>query len=350
VPDNKASPRRNKITIRQIADRAGVSIATVSRVLNDHGDVSAETRETVWKVSKEYGYNIARGQKTNREGTGLIALTMPFTAPEYFALILAGAAEALTEHGFRIVLCPTRHDRDREKSLLDELSHGATDGALLVLPEESHEELRSLSDHGYRFVIVDPLERPDSNLPTVSAAHSSAAMQATRHLLGLGHTRIAAITGPTRSMASVERLRGYHAALAGAGIMPTQDLEVQADFLVEGGKQAARKLLQLPERPTGIVAFNDDMAIGAMQTAGEFSLSVPRDISVVGIDDNREASLVTPPLTTVKQPLVEMGRMAVSILTRILENHQFEPLHVELATTLIVRQSTGPCPAKARTV
>ena len=347
MSNNETPSRRSKITIRQIADKAGVSIATVSRVLNDHGDVSAETRESVWKVAKEYGYSIARGQKNNRTGTGLIAVTMPFTAPEYFALILAGAAEALTEHGFRIVLCPTRHDRDREKSLLEELSHGATDGALLVLPEESHEELRSLSDHGYRFVIVDPLERPDSNLPTVSAAHSSAAMQATRHLIGLGHHRIAAITGPNRSMASIERLRGYHAALAGAGIMPTQELEIQSDFLVDGGRKAARQLFRLSSPPTAIIAFNDDMAVGAMQAAREFSLSIPKDVSIVGIDDNREASLVTPPLTTVKQPLVEMGRMAVSILTRILENHQLEPLHVELATTLVVRESTGPCPVKS---
>ena len=343
---NKTPRQRKEVTIRQIADKAGVSIATVSRVLNNHGDVSDETRDNVWEVARKYGYKIARGHNNSRSGTGLIAVTMPYTAPEYFALILAGAAEALTEQGFRIVLCPTRHDRDRERSLLEELSHGATDGALLVLPEESHEELRSLSENDYKFVIVDPLERPASDIPTVSAAHSSAAMQATRHLIGLGNTRIAAITGPTRSMASIERLRGYHAALAGIGILPDPSLEQAADFLVTGGKQAALKLLGLQNRPTAIIAFNDDMAIGAMQAARELRLEIPKNLSVVGIDDNRESSLVTPALTTVKQPLVEMGRMATSILIRILDNRQFEPLHIELATNLVVRDSTGPCPSK----
>ena len=342
MPTAGAPPPRQRPTIRQIADLASVSIATVSRVMNGHADVSRETREAVQRVAREHGYDLGRASMSARFVTGLIGVTMPFTAPAYFGAILSGATEALAERDMRIVLCPTRYDHDRERSLLERLSHGATDGALLVQPEESADELATLSEHGYRFVVVDPLEWPGDGVPVVSAAHGSAAMQATHHLVSLGHRRIGAITGPLGWMATVGRLRGYHAGLAGAGVLPDPRLEIVADFQVAGGRTAAERLLGLAQPPTAILAFNDDMAIGALQAAAGAGLDVPRDLSVVGIDDVPEAVLVTPALTTVRQPLAEMGRMAVSLLLRLLEHQQYEPLHVELATSLVVRASTAP--------
>jgi LacI family transcriptional regulator len=238
------------------------------------------------------------------------------------------------------VLCPTEHEHDREVSLLERLMHGTTDGALLVLPEETNDELESLLNHGYRFVVVDPLKQLNERIPAVSAANSSGANQAIKHLLGLGHRRIGAITGPSSWLATEERRGGYHAALASAGIMPDPALEVASDFQVEGGIEAAGRLLDAAERPTAIFAFNDNLAIGAMHAARVRGLRLPEDLSIVGFDDLEWTQHITPPLTTVRQPLAEMGRMAVSLLTRLLDNQSFEALHVELATRFIVRGST----------
>jgi LacI family transcriptional regulator len=271
----------------------------------------------------------------------LVGLTVPMIHPSYFSVIVAGVAEALYERDMRIVLCPTLHEHDREVSLLERLMHGTTDCGLLILPEESSAELSDLMDHGYRFVVVDPRKPIDERVPTVSAAHATGADTAVRHLIGLGHRRIAAITGPNGWMATEERRRGYAAALAAAGIPPENELVVESNFDVDGGRRAASELLSLARPPSAIFAFNDQLAIGAMQAALERGLRVPDDLSIVGFDDTAEAELVVPPLTTVRQPLAEMGRMAVSLLVRLLENQSFEALHVELATQLIVRGSTA---------
>jgi LacI family transcriptional regulator len=331
-------------TIREIAALAGVSTATVSRVVNRSGYVSQETRRVVEQVVREHGYSAnrsARGLSAGR--TGLVGVTVPRIHPAYFSVIVSGVTEALYEHDMRVVLCPpTLHEHDREVSLLERLMHGTADGALLVLPEESGSELRTLMDHGFRFVVLDPRERLDARVPTVSAAHMAGADLATAHLLELGHRRIAAITGPRGWMAADERLRGYQAALAGAGVLPDPSLVIESNFQVDGGRAAAAALLDLAEPPTAIFAFNDQLAIGAMQSALERGLRVPDELSIVGFDDTAEAEIVTPRLTTVHQPLAEIGRMGVSLLTRLLENQRLEALHVELETKLVKRGSTAP--------
>jgi LacI family transcriptional regulator len=339
----------DRVTIREIADRAGVSIATVSRVMNGRGDVSDETRELVSRIIRENGYTVnrsARGLSAGR--TGLVGLLVPLVFPQYFSFILAGAAEALAEQDLRVVLSPTGHVHEREVSLLDRLMHGLTDGALIVLPEESSEELERFLDQGYRFVVVDPRLPLDERIPSVSAAHTSGAHLAMGHLLELGHRRIAAITGPRGWVATEDRRRGYHAALAAAGILPPPELEVASDFEIGGGVEAAGALLDLPEPPTAIFAFNDNIAIGTIQAARARGIRVPEDLSVVGFDDIEHATIVTPALTTVRQPLAEMGRTAVSLLIRLLERQRFETLHLELATRLVVRDSTAPPPTLRR--
>jgi LacI family transcriptional regulator len=339
----QVAPRR--LTIRQIAELAGVSIATVSRVLNGRGDVSDETRDLVSKVIRENGYTAnrsARGLSAGR--SGLVGVLVPLVYPAYFSGILAGAAEALAELDLQIVLSPTGGEHDREVSVLDRL-HGVTDGSLMILPEESSEELVRLLDGGYRFVVLDPLMPLDQRIPSVSAAHTSGANQAMRHLLELGHRRIAQITGPRGWLATEDRRRGYYAALASAGILPDPALEVESIPEIPPGREAADHLLDLPDPPTAIFAFNDNIAIGAIQAARARGLNVPEDLSVVGFDDVEGATIVTPALTTVRQPLAEMGRTGVSLLNRLLERQRFETLHVELATRLVVRESTGLAPA-----
>jgi len=332
----------HRVTIREIADQAGVSIATVSRVLNGRGDVSDETRDSVTRIIRDHGYTAnrhARGLSAGR--TGLVGVLVPLVFPQYFSFILAGAAEALAEQDLRVVLSPTGAVHEREVSLLDRLMHGLTDGALIVLPEESSEELARFLDQGYRFVVIDPRLPLDERIPSVSAAHTSGAHLAMGHLLELGHRRIAAITGPRGWVATEDRRRGYLAALAAAGILPRPELVVPSNFEIGGGVEAAEYLLDLPEPPTAIFAFNDNIAIGVTQVARARGLRVPEDVSVVGFDDIEHATIVTPALTTVRQPLAEMGRTAVSLLMRLLERQRFETLRVELATRLVVRDSTA---------
>ncbi|HSP71025.1 MAG TPA: LacI family DNA-binding transcriptional regulator [Gaiellaceae bacterium] len=334
---------QSRPTIREVASAAGVSIATVSRVLNGRPDVAPQTREAVLRAVRDRGFATNRSARALSGGrTGLVGFTLPIVHAAYFSSILSGAAEALYEQDMRLVLCPTLHEHEREVTLLDRLMHGTTDGAVLTLPEESNEELKALQRLGYPFVVVDPRVPLDEGIPAVSAAHGSGGRAATEHLLSLGHRRIAAITGPAGWMASTERLNGYRAALAAAGVMPDPVLVVESSFEIDGGERAAAELLALPDPPTAIFGFNDNIAIGAMRAARARGLRVPDDLSVVGFDDSEHAAIAVPALTTIRQPLAELGRMAVSLLLRLLEHQRVESLSVELATRLVVRESTAP--------
>ena len=334
-----------RATIREIASAAGVSIATVSRVLNERPGVAAETRGAVLRVVRDHGFTANRSARALSGGrTGLIGVMLPIVAAPYFASILAGASEALYEQDMRMVMCPTLHHHEREVTLLDRLMHGTTDGAVLMLPEESNEELKQLRRKGYAFVIVDPRETLDEGIPAVSAANASGARAATEHLLSLGHRRIGAISGPARlprQHRAPGRLRG---AMAAAGVLPDPALVLESTFDIEGGAKAAARLLDAADPPTAIFAFNDNTAIGALRVARERGIRVPEDLSIVGFDDSELSAIVTPALTTVRQPLAEMGRMAVSLLFRILDGQRLEALHIELKTRLIVRDSTARVP------
>jgi LacI family transcriptional regulator len=343
-PDQKF---RGRATIRDIADLAGVSIATVSRVLNDRPDVAPETRETVMQVVRKHGFTTNRGARGLSSGrTGIVGLTLPLVNDSYFGPILSGASEALYEQDMRIMLCPTLHEHDREVSLLDRLSRGTTDGAILMLPEESTSELLHLQEIGYPIVVVDPREAPPDGIPCVSAMHSTGAKLATEHLLQLGHRNIAAIGGAPGWYANDERVIGFRAALAAARLLPDPDMILYSDWSIPTGEQAAEDLLSRPDRPTAIFCFNDNVAIGALNVARRMGVRVPEDLSIVGFDDTFQATIVRPNLTTVRQPLAELGRLGVSLLTRLIEGQRLDAMRIELATTLVVRDSTGPAPPR----
>jgi LacI family transcriptional regulator len=271
-----------------------------------------------------------------------VGALVPVVYDLYFSAIVAGVAEAAYQHEMGLALWPTEHQHAREVSLLDRLTRGAADGAVLILPEQSSEELARALDNSCPFVVVDPLLALDVRVPCVSAAHRSGADQAMEHLLALGHRRIAAITGPPGWVATEERRAAYRAALADAGIARDPALEVEADFQFEPGEVAAGSLLDLPKPPTAIFALSDAMAIGAMGAARQRGVRVPEDLSIVGFDDLKYATIVAPGLTTVRQPLAEMGRTAVGLLLRLMEPRRTGPLHIELPTRLVVRDSTGP--------
>jgi LacI family transcriptional regulator len=276
------------------------------------------------------------------ERTGLIGVLVPLIYDAYFSAMLEGIAEAAYQHELRAVLSPTQHDHEREVSLLGRHVRGVADGVLIVLPEASSAELERLLNDRYPFVVLDPLQPLVPSIPCVSVANRSGADQAMRHLLELGHRRIAAITGPPGWVATEGRRDGYRAALAAAGIASEPALEVEADFQIEPGAEAAANLLELPDPPTAIFAFSDSIAIGAVRAARERGLRVPEDLSIVGFDDVSHATIVTPALTTVRQPLNDMGRTAVGLLVRLLERRRLGSLQIELPTRLVVRGSTAP--------
>src|SRR5437763_2867014 len=239
---------RSRAAIRDIAALAGVSVATVSRVLNGRPDVSPATRETVLRHIRDLGYVSNRNARALASGrTGLIGLTVPYVGGHFFAEIVAGAAEALYERDARLVVCPTRHEHHRELSLLERLMHGTTDGALLVLPSESSDELASLHQQDYPFVVVDPALPVDDGIPVVAAPNWAGARMATEHLIALGHERIGFITGPATWCASADRLAGYQSALLAARLPILLELVCEGDFTIASGHRAAHHLLALPD-------------------------------------------------------------------------------------------------------
>lgn len=339
----RVGARRSRTAIRDIAALAGVSVATVSRVLNGRPDVSAATRETVLRHIREVGYVSNRSARALAGGrTGLIGLTVPHMRGEYFVDIVAGVVAALDERDARVVVCPTRNEHDREVSLLARLMHGTTDGGLLILPSESPTELTELRARGYPFVVIDPPMALDESIPVVAASNWAGGRTATEHLIALGHGRIGIITGPAGWSASADRLAGYHSALLGAGLPLVPELVRESDFTIHGGYRAAHDLLSLPARPTAIFALNDNMAVGVLRAAREWRLEVPGELTVVGFDDVELAAVTTPALTTVRQPLEELGRVGVTMLYRLLEGQPLDVTRVELSTRLVVRCSSAP--------
>jgi LacI family transcriptional regulator len=332
------------VTVRDLAAHTGVSIATVSRALNDQAHVAPETRELVQRAVTELGGRPGPRRRSAPRTTGAIYLRCPYLLTDYFGLIVSSIAETLDLHGRPVVL--NAGEAAQHAPVLPTLpDRPGIDGAIVVLPPERGEELVALQSAGFPFVIVDPREEVPRDIAAVSAAHFAGARSLTGHLVELGHRRIGVLAGPDNWLASGARRAGHNSALADAGVLPDPALVLPGEPTVHFGHVAARRLLTRADRPTALVCFNDKAASGALAAAAELGLRVPDDLSVAGFDDIDLAEATSPRLTTVRQPLQEMGRIAVSLLMRLLERHRLDALHVELATELIVRASTGPVPA-----
>jgi len=333
---------QQRSTIRDVALEAGVSTATVSRVLNGSPKVSAGTRAVVLGAMERHGFTARRRRSRAMPLRDLVAVRCPYTLTDYFGVILSGVARSLRLRGKGLFLSAEAEEGD-EASLAELLRPEMTDGAVLILPPEPSAKLLDLRAQGYPFVVIDPRTALPADIAAVSAAHLTGSRLATEHLIKLGHRRIAAIAGPLNWIATDGRLLGYRAALAATGhLAPEELVQVGGEPTIAHGLEAARRLLDLPDRPTGIVAFNDKIAIGAMEAAAERNLRVPEDLSVVGFDDLDLSRVVVPHLTTVRQPLEEMARLGVELLIRLIERREIHTLHIELATELVVRSSTAP--------
>ena len=337
LPVTRGRPPGALATVREIAAEAGVSIATVSRVLNGHPNVTAHTRKLVHNAASKLNGR----PRLFRPELRTIYVRCPYILTDYFGLIVSSIAETLELHDRQMIL------NAGEPS---QASHPLTDlpnwrnigGAILILPPEETEEIAALRMRYHAFVVVDPRTPLPDEIVAVSAAHFSGARQITSHLVNLGHRRIGVIAGPSEWTATDARLAGHAAALVDVGVLSSPSLIRYGHPTVDDGYFLARDFLDKPDRPTAIVGFNDKIAVGVLRAATERGLRVPEDLSITGFDDIELGRITSPALTTVAQPLQEMGRMAVTLLMRLQERHRLDTLRVDLATKLIVRGSTGP--------
>jgi LacI family transcriptional regulator len=336
-----------RVTISAIAREAGVSVPTVSRVLNGRSDVAPGTRERVEELLRRHGYRrrVSRGQAR----ASLIDLVFNDLDSPWAVEIIRGVEEAAHDAGVGTVVSAVHRRPDSVRRWLQNLRARATDGVIMVTSELTPSLYGQLRRLAIPMVLVDPEGVPALDVPTIGATNWVGGLRATEHLLALGHRRIGLIAGPPRMLCSRARLDGYRAALDAAGIGFDPQLMYEGDFYPEGGFRGGTALLGLAEPPTAVFAASDQMAFGVYEAARQHGLRVPDELSIVGFDDLPESRWSAPPLTTVRQPLAEMGLLAARTVLRLAQGEPVETPRVELATELVLRHSTAaPDPGRAR--
>lgn len=329
--------------MRDVAERAGVSVTSVSHVINHTRRVSDDLRERVLLAMDELGYQPnALARSLRRKETHTLGVIVPNSADPFFGEVTRGVEDTCFEQGYSIILCNSDSDLAKELHYTNVLSEKRVDGILFVAAGgKSTEHIHSLKNQGTPLVVVDR-HVPDLTLDVVLVNNAWGGWLATRHLIDLGHRRIGCITGPSDLTLSAERVTGYRRALQEAGLPVDESLIVKGDFQFESGYRAALYFLGLHPPPTAIFANNDLMAAGVINAALKLGCAVPADLSVVGFDDVPLASFVYPLLTTVAQPKYDMGVVAITMLLERLNNPDMPPRQTLLETQLIVRDSTAP--------
>jgi LacI family transcriptional regulator len=332
---------RNRVTIAQVAETAGVSVSTVSKVLNGNADVSAATRQRVQSLLLERGY-----ERRNSSRTGappLVDLVFAELESPWAMEIVHGAVAAASDAGLTVALT-SLSDGSEERSWLDHVSARGTRGVILLLARLGQREQAELRSRGLPFAVVDPRGEPDPSVTTVGATNWSGGFTATRHLIDLGHRRVGVISGPTDLLCSRARMDGYRSAMEAAGLALDPDLMQWGDFHVDGGFKEAMAMLALPHPPTAIFAGSDLQALGVLEAARVQHVRVPNQLSLVGFDDLPLSRWTSPPLTTVRQPLSEMAATAVRLVLAQGRGEAVEGRSIELATSLVTRETTSPYP------
>ncbi len=330
-----------RVTISQVAEEAGVSAMTVSNVLNGKPGASEETRRRVIEVSERLGYQrnvAARSLKSGR--TGLVGVMTLDLTNQYGLEIVRGIADELAVAEQEVLINATYQDAVRERERVEFLARGLVDGVLMVAPALEDETVELLKRRGLPCVIIDP-RRQDVPLPRVTVENYHGARLGAQHLIDLGHTRIAYIKGGLDLESTHQRFQGYCDALRLAGIEVDERLVVSCDFSYAVGFRAVSTLLK-EHAPTAVLAGADLMAFGAIDAARAQGLTVPGDFSVVGFDDLPQAGQSFPGLTTVRQPLHDMGQKAARALLSLMDGQGLVMDHIRLPTELVVRNSTAP--------
>jgi LacI family transcriptional regulator len=330
-----------KITIMDVAAISGVSYGTVSRVINDDPHVKAETRVRVLQAMEQLGYTVNRQARSLAGGrSNVVGVLVPDLGTGYIGEIMRGIDAELGNYAYDLMLFTTHRTAAKEASYVTNLAGGMVDGLLLVLPRNPADYIGTLIKRGFPFVLIDH-QGNGLDCPAVGATNWQGAYQATEYLIGKGHTAIGFITGSMDLGASVDRLEGYKASLRTNHIPFNACLVYEGNYDQTDGYTGALHLLELPDPPTAIFASNDAMAMGVMDAVRSKSLRIPEDISIIGFDDIPQAALVRPALTTVRQPLEQMGRVAAQYLLDTLKDPGKKSNRIELPTELIVRNSVS---------
>src|SRR5512147_2667774 len=341
----KAVP--SKVTIVEVAEKAGVSLGTVSRVMNNDSHVAPETRERVSSVMREMGYvanRQARGLKGSR--TNVIGILAPDLGTGYIGEILHGVDTELGLNQLDLMLFTTHRTAVKEANYVANMVQGMVDGLLVILPRNPADYTGTLTSRNFPFALIDH-QGTGNPCPAVGATNWQGGYNATEYLIKLGHKRIGFITGSMDLGAALDRLEGYKSALRVHHLPEDPQLIYEGAFHQTDGYAGGSALLDLENPPTAIFASNDVMAMGAMDAIRGRGLRIPEDVSILGFDDIPQSAMVRPALTTVRQPLEHMGRLATQMLIDQLKNPDKEIGRIELPTQLIARNSTSSPKDKA---
>jgi DNA-binding LacI/PurR family transcriptional regulator len=334
------------VTIRDVAERAGVAVSTVSAVINSTAPTSDATRHRVEQAIVELGFEPdGNARNLRRQRAYAVGLMVPDVTNPFFILVARGVEDVLRDHDTMLVLCSTDFEPEREAHYARLLRARRLDGVIhdsgLGVVSTALRELAEAN----RVVLVD--ERiPGLELPFVGSDNRRAARIGANHVLDQGHRKVAVVSGPKALWTAEQRLAGYREALVAHGVNPDQVPVVAGDYREESGRAAAAKLLGVPEsdRPTAILAANDLMAVGVLQYCLTNGIGVPEQVSIIGFDDIPISSLVSPGLTTMRQPAHEMGRTAAEILLSYLAGEEPVRSSVTLEATLVVRGTVASPP------
>lgn len=338
MTDTRTSPV-NRVTLADIAGQASVSLSTISKVLNGRSDVSAPTRARVEALLAEHGY---LRRKTGESTTGLVELVFHELEAAWSMEIIRGVENIAAEHGLSVVLTQSGSRHAPGPEWIEGVMRRRPVGVVLVFSDLPAEYRRALKLRAMPFVIIDPAGDPSPDVPSIGSANWSGGLMATRHLIELGHRKIAAITGPDDMMCSHARIDGFRSAMSAAGLEVRPDWVRFGDFHTAGGQFHGTQLLQGDDRPTAIFAGSDLQALGVLEAVRGLGLRVPEDLSLVGYDDIPLAKWVSPALTTIRQPLKRMGEEATRLVLRMSRTPLDSIPRMDLATNLVVRESTAP--------
>jgi LacI family xylobiose transport system transcriptional regulator len=340
MTETLSSSTARRITMADIAAEAGVSAPTVSKVVNGRSEVALATRQRVEAVIRRQGYEPRRSLTVDH--SALIDLVFHELEGPWAIEMVRGVEDVARSAGLNVVLTDLGgKSRTPDRNWVDRVAARNTHGVILLISDLSAQQRAQLRARKIPFVVVDPAGDPGPDVPSVGATNWNGGLTATRHLLGLGHTRIGMIGGPAHLQCSQARVDGYRAALQAAGIGIDARLIRTGDFHVESGCIKAQELLALPEPPTAIFAGSDLQAFGVYEAARHVGLRIPEDLSVVGFDDLPLTRWLSPPLTTIRQPLAEMAATSTRLIMACLRGETPQEQRVELPTSLIRRESTS---------
>lgn len=331
--------------IKDIAERLGVSAATVSRALSDSGLVAEPTLSRIREVAREMNYrpNVSARNLRTQKAMAVLMVVRDVGNPFYLE-ILKGVEATARAAGYSVLMGNTENDSDREVEYFDMLRDGHADGMILMTGKLPQREGFLASVARGAPIVVALEEIQNAGFPHVMIDNEGAARHAVEHLIGLGHRRIAHISGPVPELMSVNRRDGYRRAMAAANLPIPAGYEQAGDYLLHTGQRLCRTLFDLPEPPTAIFVANDEMAFGVIHELRKLGVDVPGQVSVVGFDDLFLSEAFYPPLTTVSQPRTDIGRAAMSMLLDLLSGGPAPRLPVMMPTTLKIRGTTAPAP------